>query len=57
MVTEENLDGTLMYKCEKCGWVYPNIELAEDCQDWCEKHKSCNPKFTESAIKLQRRSR
>ena len=54
MVTETNLEGKIVYKCEKCGWLYKNINIAEKCQAWCDKHKSCNLKFTIHAIKINK---
>ena len=52
MVAETNLQGKIVYKCEKCGWLYRDIETAEKCQDWCEKHKACSMEYQKHAIKL-----
>ena len=52
MVKETNLDNKIVYKCEKCGWLYKDRIIAEKCQKWCEKHKSCNLKYQKYAIKL-----
>lgn len=52
MVEETNLEGKIVYKCMKCGWLYRKRELAEKCQAWCKKHKSCNLEIAKYAIKL-----
>ena len=54
MVEETNLEGNIVYKCEKCGWLYRKREFADKCQAWCEKHKSCNLEIAKHAIKLNR---
>jgi len=52
MVKETNLEGEIVFKCEKCGWLYEDFNIAERCQEWCEKHKSCNLRFQKYAIKI-----
>ena len=52
MVQETNLNGKIVFKCEKCGYLYKEIEKAEECESWCKKHKSCNLQITKYAIKL-----
>ena len=54
MVSEENVGGKNVYKCEKCGWLYRKHEIAEKCQSWCGKHKSCNLEIAKYAIKLNK---
>jgi len=54
MVQETNFEGKIVYKCEKCGWLYREIGIAEKCQEWCEKHKSCNLEFQKHAIKINK---
>lgn len=53
MVKETNFEGKIVYTCEKCGWVYKDRDIAEKCQSWCEKHKSCNLKYQKHAIKIK----
>jgi len=53
MVEETNFEGEIVYKCEKCGWLYEYIEKAEECEEWCMKHKSCNLKFVKYALKIK----
>ncbi|MEX2008509.1 MAG: hypothetical protein WD850_03405 [Candidatus Spechtbacterales bacterium] len=38
------------YQCQECGLQYAEQELAEKCEAWCRKHKSCNIEITEHAI-------
>ncbi|MEX2017297.1 MAG: hypothetical protein WD876_02390 [Candidatus Pacearchaeota archaeon] len=54
MVKETNLEGNIVFKCEKCGWLYRYRGMAEKCQRWCEKHKSCNLEYAKFAIKLNK---
>ncbi|MBS3093959.1 hypothetical protein J4456_05260 [Candidatus Pacearchaeota archaeon] len=53
MAQEVNLEGKIVYKCEKCGWLYRRGKIAEKCQAWCEKHKSCNLEIAKYAIKIK----
>jgi len=52
MVKEINFEGKIVFECERCGWIYRNVEIAEKCQEWCEKHNSCNLNITIEAIKV-----
>lgn len=38
------------YLCRECGLKYKNRILAEKCEKWCKKHKSCNLEITKNAI-------
>lgn len=38
------------YACEICKFAYSDKKLAEKCQDWCNKHKSCNLEITNFSI-------
>ena len=40
-----------LYICKECCLEYKNKELAEKCQDWCKKYKSCNLAITKYAVK------
>ena len=55
MVIEENVERKMVYKWEKCGWIYEEESLAEKCEAWCEKHKSCNLEITKHSIKIWRK--
>ena len=39
-----------VYICEVCNFAYNNKKLAEKCQDWCSKNKSCNLEITKASI-------
>lgn len=52
MVKETNFEGDTVFVCEKCGWLYKDKGIAEKCQAWCEKHKSCNLEFEKHSIKF-----
>lgn len=52
MAEETNLEGNIVYKCLSCGWLYESRLIAEECETWCKKHKSCNLEIVENAIKL-----
>jgi len=38
------------YMCEECGLIYKNKTIAEKCQNWCDKYKSCNLNITRNAL-------
>ena len=52
MVEETNLEGNIVYKCEKCGWLYKIRKIAEKCENYCTKHMACNLEYKKYAIKL-----
>ncbi len=39
-----------VYICDACNFAYKERALAEKCQDWCNKHKSCNLEITKDSI-------
>ena len=42
------------YKCDVCGLVYREKEIAEKCQNWCETHEgSCNLEYILHAVKFE----
>lgn len=38
-----------LYQCKECGFHYKGKELAEKCEDWCKKHKTCNIEIIKQA--------
>ncbi|MBT4824119.1 hypothetical protein HN695_00540 [Candidatus Woesearchaeota archaeon] len=40
-----------IYQCKECNFKYENKEIAEKCEAWCRKHKSCNLEIIKFAIK------
>lgn len=39
-----------IYVCGICNFGYSKKELAEKCEDWCNKHKSCSLEITKKSI-------
>ncbi|MEK6908773.1 MAG: hypothetical protein AABX23_01840 [Nanoarchaeota archaeon] len=52
MSEETNIEGEILYKCLRCGWIYRDRLTADECEVWCMKHKSCNIDIVKDAIKL-----
>lgn len=52
MTEEKNLDGAIVYKCMKCGFLYAKKKDAVDCENWCRKNRSCNLDIVKRAIKV-----
>ncbi len=40
-----------LYECEECLLKYKEEKIAEKCEKWCKKNKSCNIKITKYAVK------
>lgn len=38
------------YRCEACGLLYAEKEMAERCEAWCTEHKSCNLDIIKYAV-------
>ena len=54
--TKNALDRTFskkLYGCKECNMLYKEKELAEKCEDWCRKHKSCNLEIIKHAVKAK----
>jgi hypothetical protein len=41
------------FACELCNMVYLDKKLAEKCEDFCKKYKSCNLDIVKKAVKLK----
>ncbi len=35
------------------GWLYKDKLIAEKCEDWCTKHKTCSLDLQRHAIKIK----
>jgi hypothetical protein len=46
--------GSNLYECEECKMFYREKSLAEKCEAWCKKYKSCNLEIVKYAIKTNR---
>jgi len=51
MVSKKKINGKECYRCNECLLYYPDKKMAEKCEKWCKKHKSCNLEITKYAIK------
>lgn len=52
MVKEVLKNGKKYYMCEACDMFYENRELAQKCEDFCNKYHSCSLEITKHAVKL-----
>jgi len=50
MVKEEIRNNKNYFICEECGFACESKERAENCQNWCKEHKTCNIEITRHAI-------
>ena len=51
MVKENLKNNKKVYQCEECKFFYENKKIAEKCQKWCKKNKSCNLEIIKYAVK------
>lgn len=47
------VDGRKSYFCEECHMIYNDHKIADECESWCKKHKSCNLEIIKSALKIR----
>jgi hypothetical protein len=52
MVREITKNNKVYYMCEACNMVYKDKEMAQKCEDYCNKHHSCNLEIIKYAIKI-----
>lgn len=50
MVGKIEKKGKNYFTCEICGFGYTSKEIAQECENWCSTHKSCNLKITRNAV-------
>lgn len=51
MVTEVRKGKETLYRCDSCGLLYREKEVAEKCQHWCKTHDgSCNLEYVQQAV-------
>ena len=51
MVKEIQSKGKTYYICEACDMAYKEKEIAQKCEDWCNKTKSCNLEYIKYSVK------
>lgn len=51
MVKEEEYKGKTIFVCEACGFGYETKEMAQKCEDYCNKNHSCSLEITKLAIR------
>ena len=40
------------FQCNDCKLFYKSRNIAEECENWCKEHKSCNLEIIKSAVKV-----
>ena len=45
-------DGKTYYMCEACDMYYESKEIAQKCEDFCNKYKSCNLELIKYAVNI-----
>ncbi len=51
MTEEIEKKGSTYFRCQECGLLYAQRDMAEKCQAWCAEHQSCNLEITKYAFK------
>ena len=51
MVKKYNKNNKTYFICEECNMRYKTEELAQKCEDFCRKNKSCSIEIIKHAIK------
>ena len=50
MVNEVTKNGKTYYQCDICKFYYTDRKTAQECEDFCKKHKSCSIEITGKAV-------
>jgi len=53
MVKEKEINGKKYYQCEACLFFYETEKLAQDCEDFCNKHHACSTEITKHAVEIK----
>ena len=53
MVKKFTKNGKEYFICEACNMAYLDKDLAQKCEDFCNKYKSCNLEFIKHAVELE----
>ena len=53
MVKEITKNGKKYYECEACNMMYyESKEMAQKCEDFCNKYKSCDLEIIKHAVEI-----
>ena len=44
------------HQCEECGMHYEDKEIADKCEDWCTRTKSCSMEFIVHSVEHKSRA-
>jgi len=50
MVKEETIKEIVYFMCEECNMYYKTKELAQKCENFCNKYHSCSLEITKHAV-------
>ncbi len=51
MVKEITEQDQKLYLCDACGFRYKDAKIAQQCEDYCNKHQSCSREITKQAVR------
>ena len=54
MVKEIEHNAKTYYQCEACNMYYEEKEIAQKCEDFCNKFKSCDTELISHAVILDK---
>jgi len=52
MVKEITKNNKTYFMCEACNMYYKTKELAQKCEDFCNKNHACSMEITKHAVKI-----
>jgi len=52
MVKEIEHNAKIYYQCEACNMYYEDKKIAQKCEDFCNKFKSCDTELIKYAVQL-----
>jgi len=52
MVKEIKKNSKKYYECEACNMYYESREMAQKCEDFCNKYKSCDLEIIKHAVEI-----
>ena len=52
MVKEVVLGKKRVYQCDDCKLIYKDKRFAEQCEEWCTVHHSCNLAITKNKLDI-----